>query len=291
MPGAYRTVSFTSKAILFGPAALWLFAFSIFPLVYSLTLSFRRWSVATRADPPWVGFDNYVRLWGDERFWASVKTTAVYIFPAATLECVLGVALALLLWKPPVGKRLFRAIAVIPVLLAPVVVGYMFRLIFHESGGPVNGILRLLNWPQVNWLSDPGWAMISIIIVDVWQWTPFVGLLALAALEGVPEDIIEAARVDGAGAIPIFWRVILPIISPILWVTMILRLVDLIRVLDVIFVVTRGGPGTSTEVIGFYNYLTGFRSFDLSFAAALSWGVVILSILITRPLLRFTRSA
>lgn len=274
------------KAILLGPTVAWLVAFSVFPLLYTLDLAFRQWSIFTRENPPWVGFENFRNLLFDGRFWSSLKTTLLYVGSSVTAEVILGVGLALLLWQPVRGSRIFRAIVVVPMLLSPVVAGYLFRMLFHETAGPLNHLLAMAGLGRVNWLSDPSWALAAAILVDVWQWTPFVGILALAALESLPAEPLEAARVDGAGNWHLFRHVILPAIAHVVWVAAILRMVDGLRVFDVIFVLTHGGPGVSTEVASLYTYLVGFKSFNLSYAAAMSYGLVLIALGLVRFLAR-----
>lgn len=253
------------------PAAAVLLLVLTYPIVESVRLSFFEWQLrAIRQAPTFVGFRNYVELFGSENFRQSIAVTIRFSLSVVLLELILGTIFALLLEGEIKGLRFFRTLYVLPIMIAPVVVGVMWRFMYHPSYGKINWFLGQLGIAPVGWLSDPRMAMYSIIIADVWQWTPFVFLLVLAGLQGVPKDLMEASVVDGANYFQTLISIKLPYIAAILGLTAVLRLIDSFRSLVVIFNMTFGGPGVSTEVLSLHLYKTAFTSQRLGLASAVA---------------------
>ncbi len=250
----------------------------LIPIVNGLRLSFFDWPLRNISKAPvFVGFRNYVELFRSEFFRASIRATLIFTLSVVSIELVVGTAIALVLEGDIPGLRFFRTLYVLPIMIAPVVVGVVWRFMYHPSYGKINFFLGQLGINPVGWLSDPEVAMKAVIIADVWQWTPFVFLLVLAGLQGVPKDLSEAARVDGANYTQTLLFVKLPHISSVLGLTAVLRLIDSFRSLVVIFNMTFGGPGVTTEVLSLHLYKTAFISQRLGLSSAIA---VILLLLI-----------
>lgn len=222
----------------------------------------------------WAGLANYQRFLEDQFFWLALRNTAIFTVLAVGLELLLGLALALLLqgeltrWRTAV-----RTLFLLPMVLSPVVVGITWRSLLTPEFGWINQILGF----HVGWLSDPTLALYTLVVVDAWQWTPFTFVILLAGLLGLPPEADEAARVDGANAWQRFRFVTLPTLAPLISVVVILRAIDASKIFDLVYNLTQGGPGTSTETLAFYMYRLAFRSFDQGYAATVS---VVLSIIV-----------
>ena len=272
------------------PAILVLSVVLLFPILNSFRLSFFDWSLRGLFKPPeFLGLRNYRELLSSENFLASMRVTVVFSLSVVSIELLLGTVFALLLEGDFSGMRFFRTLYVLPIMVAPVVVGIMWRFMYHPSYGKINWFLGLLGIAPVGWLSDPNIALISVIIADIWQWFPFVFLLVLAGLQGVPKDIMEASVVDGANYRQTLMHIKLPYIASVLGLTAILRMIDSFRSLVVIYNMTGGGPGVSTEVLSLHMYKTAFTSQRLGLASAISvllLGIIVLfaSILIIRSI-------
>jgi multiple sugar transport system permease protein len=202
------------------------------------------------------------------------------------LEMILGTAIALLMIRMARGRKLSRVLLIIPFSLPSVVVGLMYLLILDRGYGVLNYLLHLVGAGPVSWLGDPSIALWTIIGVDLWQWTPFVIISALAALENMPDDVIEAGIIDGASPGQLLWWVILPMVKPVLLVIALTRALTSLKVFDVIFVLTNGGPGRATETLSYNVYVDAFQRFDFGHASALSWLLIVLAMVLSIPLVR-----
>jgi multiple sugar transport system permease protein len=263
------------------PGMAFLIAISVYPTLYSLNASFYRWNLAASARRSLTGFRNYELLLSDPSFWHSVAVTLVYVTFVVALELTIGLALALLFFRRFPGDHFLRALLILPMVVAPVVVGLLWRYMLNPQFGIVSYLMSLVGLPRVDFLGDPGLALPTLIVIDVWQWTPFTFLILLAALQGVPEDVIEAARIDGARSMRILFDHILPMIRYPVAVALVLRLLDAFRVYDIIYMTTRGGPIDATQTLSWQIYDLGFKSFDIGYAAAYSWLMLILVVAIS----------
>ena len=218
----------------------------------------------------WVGWDNLVSAFSEPRVWSSLKITLLFAAVCVTAEMVLGIALALALEKPVRGQAVFRTLFILPMMVAPIAVGLAWRYLFDAQFGLVNAALQGLGVTPLTWLADPDLAFLAICIADIWQWTPFVFIMMIAALAGVDHSVLEAASMDGAR----WWQqtllVKLPMIMHVIAITLMMRLIDAFRVLEVIYVLTFGGPGDSTEILSLHIYKTAFVGQQLGVAAAIS---------------------
>jgi multiple sugar transport system permease protein len=269
------------------------------PLYNSVMLSFYDWGFGQ----PWsarrfLGFANFERLVTDPTVWASVRTTFVFGFWVVTLEMLIGVGLALLLEKAVRGASFIRTIFVMPLMIAPVVVGLIWRYLLDARNGVINyylteigealPFLQSLGFTTQTWLADPTLAMVSIIVSDVWQWTPFVFMIVLAGLQGLPGDVMEAAFIDGANWWKMTWHVKLPMLRNILLIALLMRIIDVFRALEVIFIMTGGGPGSSTRVLSLTLFQTAFTSQDLGYAATIALLLSVILIIFSIVLLMFS---
>jgi multiple sugar transport system permease protein len=279
-----------SPYLFLAPAAAVALVGLVYPMLRSVWLSFHEWSIGTPPESArFVGLENYRWLLADDSFWISVGVTLVFAAAVVVLEVVLGVALALVLDRDLRGTSLFRTIFILPMMIAPIVVGLIWRFLYNEQFGPLSQALKALGLPGVPWLSSPDMALLSVIIADVWQWTPFIFILALAALQGLPASAIEAARIDGATRWQTTLYIKLPLIAPVIAVAALLRLIDAFKVLEVIYILTEGGPGLSTEILSLHIYKTAFVSQQLGRASALS-NLLLLIVLMLTLLLVLARS-
>lgn len=265
------------KHIFLLPALLTLAAIILFPLIFTIRVSFSSWDVY-QAGLDYIGGRNYGRVWADARFWQSLGRLAAMSTLTVALQYVLGFALALMVWRDIRGKRLFRVLFLVPMMTTPVVMSVIWRTIFHESLGPANDILSALGLHSAPWLSSPAWAFASVVIVEVWQWTPFMFLLLLAGLLSLPREPFMAAAIDGASAWRTFWKVTFPLMAPISAGAVIIRLIEASKIMDTVYVMTSGGPGNATETTSFYIYIRGLRDFQIGYSAALSLTYLVLMI-------------
>lgn len=250
---------------------------TVYPFVYTVILSLSRWNLTFARPRTFIGFANYQAILGSSDFWESAGRTFWYVGGCVTIEFLLGVLIAFLLDTQFIGRSLVRALILLPMVMAPVVAGLIWRFIFNDEWGLANNIASLFGLSSRAWLVDPHLAFFSVIVADVWQWTPFIVLITLAGLQAVPRELIDAARVDGANWFQIQRFIALPTIRAVLTIGLLIRLIDAFRNVDQIFVMTYGGPGVTTSVLGFYTYLKAFKFFDMGYASAL--GIIMLFII------------
>ncbi len=270
--------------LLLAPTVAVLVALSIYPLIYSIRVSFQT-GMGERA--AW-SLGNFTRLAADGFFLAALGHTLVYALVALTIEFLLGLCLAVLLNEKLRGRNFFRAMLLVPMMLPPVVVGVVWRLMLNPNFGAINGTLKGvgLNTDALTWTASPKLALASVILVDIWQWTPFMFLVLLAGLQAIPQEPYEAARIDGSSRWQTFLHITLPLLKPAILIALLLRTMDLLRVFDQIFILTEGGPGFATETISLYIYRTAFRFSDFGYAAAMSFVLLILTNIISLAYIR-----
>jgi len=268
----------------------WVLILLIFalPILGAAWLSFRNETLGSFVAPKFIGADNYAAAFADPRFWESIRTTIWLTLLGLLVQMPIGIALAVILERNLRGTRLFRTILIIPMLLTPVAVGLMWRFMFDVDLGVINWALALIGVDGPNWLGARWPAIWAVVIVDSWQSIPFIMLIVLAGLAGLPKGPQEAAAIDGATALQVFFFVTLPALGPVILVTLMIRIIDSLKMFDLIFIVTtRGGPGTATQTLGMLIYNTGFGFFQTSRAAALG----ILMVLMVLPVYWLWRRA
>ena len=269
-----------------GPALLYLVVFAIYPLFYSLRLSF---TDLTAADGTgiWIGVRNYHDLLVDPQFWNAAMNSAIMVASTVALQLVLGIALALFFNLQLTGSWIVRGILVLPMLITPIVVGVMWRALLNPDWGLVNWAIAAIGIKPPNWLGSTEWAMRTLILVDTWQWTPFVFVIVYARLQALPQDVFEAAQVDGAGYFSTLWHVTLPLLTPALLFAAIFRAVDGFRSFDLIYGLSYGGPARTTTTLAFFSFQNGFQFQNYGYAAAVAYMMLLILIVGTTVLLRY----
>ena len=294
----------TSKArfLFLAPAVLWVLAFTVFPLGYSLYIAFLKIDSKTeitrervpvfdedgnpvmlangkqrmrtiihkeqKTTTTFQGLSNFRRMFKDSQVATATRITLTFILSSVSVELVLGFLLAVLFNRHLAGRAAMRAVMILPIFATPLAAGYLFFTILYEEGGP-------LGFLGIPFLSNPDWALASIIFVDIWQWTPFCFLVFLAALQSVPDELYEAAVVDGANGWQLIRKVLLPILQNSIVIVLLLRLAEALKLFDIPFALTGGGPGIATQSYSFFAFRTGIRFFDLGYASALCYGLLI----------------
>jgi len=248
----------------------------VYPLAYSLGLSFYNYYLPVPRTT-FVGLENFRFILADDAFWEALGVTARFTGAAVAIEVVLGIAVALLLDARIPCRRFVNTVVLLPMAITPAVAGLLMRWMFESNWGLVNYFLGLAGVRGPGWTGDPAWALWSIILADVWQNTPFVILVVYAGLQSVPVEPLEAAMVDGASRAQTLAHVVFPFLRPLVLFVLIIRSMDAFRIFDQVFVMTGGGPGTTTQTITFYNYVMSFRQLRMGRASAL--GVITLLIL------------
>jgi len=258
-------------AWLFVLPALALLLFVVaFPLAYAVYTSFFSWPPF--GEPFFAGFANYQKIAFDTRFLASLGVTFKLLVMALPVEFTLGLAFALALGKVKRFRGLLFSYLLIPCMLAPIATGIVWFTLFSTRYGAINGLLgKIFNVEAIPWLTSPNWALLSIAIADIWEWTPFVMAIMLAGILAIPQELYEAAKVDGASSAQAFVWVTLPLLRMAALVAVLIRTIDLIRIFELPYVITQGGPGNTTEVLSFYIYRVGFKFWEMPYAAVLSF--------------------
>lgn len=271
------------------PAIVIMAAACLYPVLSAVRLGFYDWSMGTPwASARWVGFESFKIAYMDPAVWRSLWTTLKFAAVSVSAEMLLGIALALALEGNIRGIAVFRTLFILPMMVAPIAVGMTWRYLFDAQFGLINAVLGALGFAAKGWLADESLAFAAIIIADIWQWTPFVFIMVIAGLANVDTSVLEAARIDGARWWTLTTRVKLPMIAHVLAITLVMRLIDAFRVLEVIYVLTFGGPGDSTEVLSLHIYKTAFIGQKLGVASAISVLLLVVVMLLTWLALRMS---
>lgn len=264
----------------------------MFPLFFSLSLSFYNWNIVKIGGRTWAGISNYADiLFHDSYFFSSLKVTLLYLIGTIPIQFGFGFIIALLL-QNITGKIIgfLRTTLIIPTVMTPIVVGIIWRLMYNPELGTLNYFLTLFGFSPINWVGLPRTALLSIMIADIWQWTPFMALILLAGLQSLPVEPYEAAIVDGASFWQIFRYITLPLLTPTILVALLIRIIDSFKTFDIIFVLTQGGPGRTTETMNYYTYRYGFKFFHMGYTSALSWTLLVVVTIISMILIKLLRS-
>ena len=273
--------------ILIVPSVVLLAVINLYPFIYALTMSFQRYNMTRAAQgAKFVGFANYAAAFQDPRFINSIARTLIFVIGAVGVEFLLGFALAFVLNSKLRGMDTIRKLSIAPVTVMPIVSALLWFYLFNQRYGLVNWFIGLVGIPPQPWLTDQTLAMVSIIIADVWQWTPFVMLVILAGLNALPEYVYEAAQIDGLSKWQQFRLVTLPLLMPVILIIVLLRTMDAFKLFDLVYVMTQGGPAGSTETMSYYIYIQAFNFFELGYAAALAIIMLILINIIAQIFVR-----
>lgn len=257
-----------------------------FPLLFSFCVSFFRYTFIDPGFHQFAGFKNFDTAFRDVYFWNSVVVTISFVFLVVPLEFVIGFIIALLLNRNIRFKGLFYTILTIPMVMSPVAVGLIWKMLLHPDLGVVNFILSKLHFPYINWFGNPRLALFSIVLVDIWQQVSFMILVLLAGLNSLPTEPFESAKIDGAGVLQTLFYITIGLMRPVITVAVLIRIITSFRTYDLIYIMTRGGPGISTEIISYYIYKKTFMGMDLSQASAISYFLLLIVMVIVIILFR-----
>ncbi len=273
--------------LLIMPATLLLILITVLPFLDALRTSLLNWSVLSIVPPRLVWFENYRDALKDPLFWSSFKITLFFVGGVIVFQLTIGFAIALLIDNLPRGQQLVATVIVLPVVLAPMVVGFQWRVLFDGDFGPLDYLLQSIGLPALAWTGDAHLALPSLMLVDFWEWTPFVTLLLYAGLRSLPRPVFEASRVDGATPWQTFWNITVPLLRPAIAIVLILRIIATFKLFDIIFVLTNGGPGTATENLTYFTYTQGFTYFEYGYATALGIIQMIMITILANIILRY----
>lgn len=284
----------TWAKLLVAPALLIVAVTTLYPLVYSFTTSFRDWQLMSRPSPgPFVGLANYVEAFADDPdFWDTARVTLIFVVSDVVATILAALGLAILLLRAGVGKSVLRMVLILPFAMSPALIGISWRFMFNpEYGVFQHGIGAVLPFMRgVEWFASPGLARAALVSADMWHWTPYFTFMLMGGLAGVPPDTQEAASIDGAGVWQVFRDVTLPQLAPVLSVAVVLKTVFALKAFDMVVTMTAGGPANATSTLAYFAYQTGFRDYDMGYAAAVSYiltGVlVVLSLCYMRLIFR-----
>ena len=272
------------------PGLATLFIIIIFPLVFTIITSFYDYTLLNPNHDDFVGLENYQEVLEEEYIGHSVIVTIQFVLATVFIEFIIGFALALALDKVQRFKSVYYLILLAPLMINPVVVGLIWRMILHTELGIMNYLLKLLSINRVNWLGDSDIAFWTIVFVDIWHQVSFMTILLLAGLAALPPEPYEAARMDGASALRCFIYITLPLMRPVIIVALLLRLIFAVKTFDIIYIMTKGGPGIATDLVSYFIYRSAFFSLDIGRASALSVGLLVIVLLLTFYLYKYMRS-
>ena len=273
--------------LMIAPAFIALLLTTTFPLLYLIYNSAFTINLSMPFLDGFAGVSNYAQMLADARLWHALGLTMIYTLTTVLLQVVIGLGLALLVLQIPKGQWLFRIVAILPIVLAPVVVGLIWRsLLLTPQSGIVDLAAIALGFGSFNWLGSPDMALVSVIAVHSWQWTPFAFLVMLASLASVPPDLYEAARIDRANAFRRFLHITLPLIRPAIVIVIILRTIIALSAFAAILALTGGGPGTATEILNLYAYRTAFIELNFGYGSALAVTLLVITLIVSAILFR-----
>lgn len=279
------------RYLMLAPTMLILLVLTIFPSLYMFYAAVHK--ISPNPDLPWqfVGAGNFARLLTDAQFHVALRNTVVFTIVSVAVEFVLGLGLALLLDRFIRRLTFLKTVLMIPMMLPPIAVAITWKIIYEPQFGVLNEIMYRLGLPLQAWAGDVNLAMFSIIVADVWQWTPFIFLLMLAGLASLPVEPYEAAALDGASSWRQFWDLTLPFLKPVIAIALLLRVMDALRLFDLVFILTGGGPADRTKVLSLYIYQVAYRFADPGYAAAISLFVLFVTIVLSTWFMKRMRLA
>jgi len=265
------------------PALIIIFSVIIYPLLYSFSISLQEYNLLRPEKISFIGLNNYVKLFRDNLFVYSILITIYFVIVSVFIQLLLGLGIALLLNEPLRGRSLVKALLILPWALPGTIIGGMWLWIYHPDYGLINNLLRSINLLKdievISWLGSPLLAIHAIIITDVWRLSPFAAVLLLAGLATIPKEIIESSKLDGASSWQRFLYITLPLLKPIIILFLLIRTMFAFQIFDIVYVLTRGGPGTSTFVLMYYAWDKGFNQLNMGYAAAASYVTAIFIII------------
>jgi len=268
------------------PATILLVGLTLFPFIVSLILSFTDYSLLRPGQTKFIFLDNYIELMKTDEFWIALRVTVVFTVLAVFIQVVLGVVFATLLHNENTNVSLLRTLYLLPLAITPIAATFTFRLMFNPSLGVLNYFMKLLGLEPQAWLASPNTAMFSLIIVDTWQWTPFILLICLGGLASLPSEPFEAAKVDGASSWQIFTKITIPMLYPFIGLALLFRSIDAFKTFDIIYVLTSGGPGILTRTLNLYAFKHGIEYLSMGYAGSIAIVMLIITIVVAQIFLR-----
>lgn len=263
------------------PTAIFLFFAYVYPMLYSLGMSFFSYSmIIPGSKPVFTGLSNYIKILNDASFLNSIKITFIFSLVAIFFEFIIGLFLALVMSANLKITGLFRVCMFIPLMIAPVVAGILWRNLYHSSYGVINYLISFLGIPPQTWLGNARQALPAVIVVEIWQQLPVFTFILAAGITSIPTELNKAALIDGCGRLRIFWHITLPLIKPAMIVAFLLRIIDTLRVFDIAYTMTQGGPGSATKFLSLHIYEKGLKFFDIGTSAAQSWLFLIMVLIL-----------
>jgi multiple sugar transport system permease protein len=272
--------------LMLAPATVLLAGLTIVPFVASVIFSLTDYALTAPGQTDFIGLGNYLALFRSAEFWNAARVTAVFTVVAVAIQLVLGVGIAALLHNETRGVPALRLVYLLPMAITPVAAVFTFRMMFNPSLGVFNHLMRLVGLPPQDWLGTPAMALASLIAVDTWQWTPFILLIAAGGLAAIDEEPLEAARMDGAGPLRLFFDHTLPMLFPYLAVAIVFRAIDAFKTFDIIFVLTNGGPGIASRTLNLLAYKQGIEFLAMGYAATLAIVMLVVTIIASQAFLR-----
>ncbi len=282
-PGATKAVRAGEKNVprlLLAPTLIIMNVVGTYPLLHSLYIALTNYNPTFGGSYSYIGLENFARAFADGQFWHSIVLTMIFTIVSVCSSLTLAILLSLLFNQDRPGFVVLRTLLLIPMLITPIAVGIVWRTMMMPDLGVLNYLFSLVGVPPLNWAASKSSAMASIVLVDVWQWTPFMFIIIYAGLRSLPRSPFEAAQIDGAGRLSTFIHVTLPMLKPVIVIATLLRIVDAFRTYDTVYIITRGGPDFATDLVSIYLQRVNFRVFDLGYGSALSWITLLIILLI-----------
>lgn len=271
------------------PAMFVMIAIMIVPMIFAVYIMFHDVNLMENSGRfVWAGLGNFKSMIADERVKNAVFVSIKFLIGTLTLEVILGIAISAFLDRKFKFKGVIRALVIIPMFMTPVVSGLIWRAFFDANAGIISYLFKLITGKGLDMLGDVTLALWALVIVDVWQWTPFMILLIMASLDGLDEDVMEAAKIDGANELQTIFRIKIPMIKSTILMAAVIRAIDCLKAFDVIYIMTKGGPGTSTETLNMYSYVVGFNWYKIGYATAISFVFTMVITFVLGKLIRHT---
>ncbi len=284
-----RGLRHLSDLMYVAPAVVLLLAITVMPLFYLVYNSLTAWDLRRAyLGQTFIGITNYIAMPGDSLLRDSIRVTVLATIGVVVVELTLGLLLALLFHREFFGKRVVRSLFLLPLITTPIIVGLTWRMLFNSDFGMIDYFIRLVGLTPPIWLADPGLALPSIILAETWQITPFVTLMFVAGLQAIPQEPYEAAKVDGASAWQRFVYITIPLLRPVIFLALIFRATDAVRMFDLIYVMTAGGPANATQTLNMYTFKVGFSFLNMGYGSALATVLMLVCIAISFVLVKYS---
>ncbi len=285
--GGVSPRQFLNNLVFLGPVIIFLFLMLIYPLIYSFYMSLHKWEFTQITPPIFIGFKNYINLFNDPLFWNALKIQIIFILIAIPIELIIGLLIALLFQMEFNGNRIMRTLLLLPFFVLPSLSGTTWRFILHPTYGVFGAIYRFFGKEPVDWLSNGNLTFIAVILQDIWRTWPFMFITLYAALSNFPQELKEAAAIDGANKYQTFFKITFPLLVPAIVVASFLRLIDALRIFSEVYVMTEGGPGNATTFLSIFIYKNAFRFFQIGYANAA--GYILTTIALTISAIGLTK--